>query len=105
MEGEDGVGEGACYDNLKCWDRVEGGRKRFRREGTCVYLWLILIVVRQKPTQCCKAIILQVKIKKKIFLKEPDLEKAYVLSAHILLTRYNYVSLPASPQPPIKKRK
>ena len=33
-----------------------------RREGTFVYLWLIHFDVWQKPTQCCKAIILQLKI-------------------------------------------
>ena len=36
------------------------------REGMYVYLWLIL-VVWQKPTQYCKAIILQLKIKKNRF--------------------------------------
>ena len=35
---------------------VEG---RFKREGTYVYLWLIHIVVWQKPTQYCKAVIIQ----------------------------------------------
>ena len=34
--------------------------RRFKTEGTQVYLWLIH--VWQKPTQCCKAIILQLKI-------------------------------------------
>ena len=38
---------------------------RMKRKGIQVYLWLIHIVVRQKPTQLCKAIILQLKIKKK----------------------------------------
>ena len=37
------------------------GRK-FKREGTCVYLWLIHVDVWQKPKQYCKAIILQLKI-------------------------------------------
>ena len=37
---------------------------RFKREGTHVYLWLIHVVVQQKPTQHCKTIIL--KLKKKI---------------------------------------
>ena len=31
----------------------------FRREWPDVYLWLIYVEVCQKPTQCCKAIILQ----------------------------------------------
>ena len=37
---------------------VEG---RFKREGTYVYLLLIHVVAGQKPTQHCKAIILQLK--------------------------------------------
>ena len=36
---------------------------RFKREGACVYLWLIHDDVWQKPTQYCKVIILQLKIK------------------------------------------
>ena len=40
-------------------------------EGTQVYLWLIRVDVWQKPTQYCKAIILQLEEKKSecIFLK------------------------------------
>ena len=37
---------------------------RFRREGTYVYPWLIHVDVRQKPTQYCQAVILQLKINK-----------------------------------------
>ena len=37
-------------DKLERWDGV-GGRRRFRREGTCVYLWLIHAGVWQKPAQ------------------------------------------------------
>ena len=37
---------------------------RFEREGSYVYLWLVLADVWQKPTQHCKAIILQLKKKK-----------------------------------------
>ena len=48
-------------DNLKEWDGVGGGG-RFKREGTYVYLWLTRVDVWQKPTQYCKAIILQLKI-------------------------------------------
>ena len=44
-----------------------GVRRRFKKEGTYVYLWLIHVDVWQKPTQYCKAIILQLKI---IFKKE-----------------------------------
>ena len=39
-------------------------RGRFKREGTYVYLWLIHIVVWQKPTHCI-AFILQLKKKKR----------------------------------------
>ena len=48
-------------DNLEGWDEVGG---RSKREGTYVYLWLIHVDVCQKPTQYCKAIILQLKISK-----------------------------------------
>ena len=37
---------------------------RFKREKTYVYLWLNHVDVWQKPTQYCKAIILQLKINK-----------------------------------------
>ena len=46
------------------------GRGRAKREGTYVYLWLVPINVWQKPTQYCKAIILQLKIN--TFLKIHD---------------------------------
>ena len=46
---------------------------RFKREGTYVYLWLIHVDVWQKPTQYCKAIILQLKINK-FFKKEKKLK-------------------------------
>ena len=49
--------------------RGVGGGGRFKREGSCVYLWQIHVDVWQKPTQYCKAIILQ--LKKKIFFLEP----------------------------------
>ena len=39
---------------------------RLEREGTYVYLQLIPAVVWQKLTQPCKAIILQLKVKKKL---------------------------------------
>ena len=41
-----------------------GWEARGRQEGTYVYLWLIHVDVWQKPTQHCKAIILQLKINK-----------------------------------------
>ena len=36
---------------------------RFKRKGAYVHLWLTHVDVWQKPNQCCKAIILQLKIK------------------------------------------
>ena len=44
------------------------GRRRFKRKGTHVYLWLIHVDVWQKPTQYYEAIILQLKIN--TFLKK-----------------------------------
>ena len=55
------------YDSelkLGLWDNLERWGRRFKREGTCVYLWLTHVDVWQKPTQCCKAIILQLKVSK-----------------------------------------
>ena len=37
---------------------------RIKRQGTCIYLWLIHVDVWQKPRQYCKEIILQFKISK-----------------------------------------
>ena len=50
---------GLCDTGGVGWE-VEG---RFKREGTYVYLWLIHADIQQKPTQCCKTIILQLKKK------------------------------------------
>ena len=50
-----------CY-NLEGWDGV-GGEREVEREGTYVYLWLIHVDVWQKPSQHCKAITLQLKLK------------------------------------------
>jgi len=38
--------------------------ERSKREGTYAHLWLIHVDLWQKPTQYCKAIILQLKIEK-----------------------------------------
>ena len=46
---------GALWGGMR-WEA--GGR--FKREGMPVYLWLIHADIWQKPTQRCKAIILQV---------------------------------------------
>ena len=45
-------------------------RGSFKREGTYVCLWLIHVDIRQKPTQYCEAIILQLKISKEKQRKE-----------------------------------
>ena len=52
-----------------------GEVRGLRREGTYVYLWLILVDVRQRPAQYCKAIILQLKAKKGGQFKRPLKEK------------------------------
>ena len=49
----------------------EGGR-RFKTEGTYVYLWLIHGDVWQKPTQYYKVIILQLKINLKKETRTPE---------------------------------
>jgi len=43
--------------------RRRRGEGRLKREGIYVYFWLIHVVARQKPTQQCKGIIFQLKIK------------------------------------------
>ena len=45
--------------------RWEGVGERLKRVGIYVYLWLINVVIWQKPTQQCKAIILQLKKNKR----------------------------------------
>ena len=53
---------GLC-DDLEGWDGEVGQEGGSRAGGgTYVYSWLIPVVVWQKPTQYCKAIILQLKI-------------------------------------------
>ena len=51
-------------------------RRSFKREGTYVYLWLIHVDAWQKPTQHCKAIILQFKINK--FLNSIPLKDIHI---------------------------
>ena len=47
-------------DNPRGWGGVGGGRE-VQKRGAYVYLWPIHIVVWQKPTLHCKAIIFQLK--------------------------------------------
>ena len=48
-------------DNLEAWGGEEDGRE-VQEGGDILYLWLIHIDAWQKPTQYCKAIILQLKL-------------------------------------------
>ena len=57
---------------------------RFKREGTYVYLELIYVDAWQKPTQFCKAIILQLKNKFKI-LKRKKKKRFNLLFYYILV--------------------
>ena len=54
-----------CFDNLEGWLGV-GGEREVQEGGTYVYLWVVHVVVWQKPTHYCKAIIFQLKVNKKI---------------------------------------
>ena len=54
--------------------REVGGR--FRREGTYVYQWLMHVDLWQKPIQCCKAIILPLKI---FFLKKAMIRNTEIM--------------------------
>ena len=51
-------------DKLKWWDVVAGGQKDQERGDIHIYLLLIHVDVRQKPTHYCKAVSLQIKINK-----------------------------------------
>ena len=53
--------------------REVGGK--FKRDGICVYLWLIHVEVLQKTTKICKAIILQLKKIAKIFFQNNLLDR------------------------------
>jgi len=50
----------------------------FRREGTYVYLWLIHVDVWQKPTQCCKAIVLQSKKRRRRRRREREKKRMQI---------------------------
>ena len=55
-------------DNLEGWNGLGVGKKVQEGGDIYIYLWLIHVDVRWKSTQCCKAIILQ--LKKNIFLEK-----------------------------------
>ena len=50
------------YNIKKNFLNTDGGGGELKREEIYVYLWLIHVVVQQKATQHCKAIILQSKL-------------------------------------------
>ena len=49
---------------MTTWEVWDGVAESFKREETYVYLWLIHVDVRQKPTQYFKPLIPQLKINK-----------------------------------------
>ena len=55
--------------NLVLCDNLEGQDGEGSGGRGHMYLWLMHVVVWQKPTKYCKAIILQLKIKKKVVYK------------------------------------
>ena len=58
----------SVYDEIEGRDEEQG--ERLIRKRVYVYIWLIHIAVQKKPTQHCKAIILQLKINFKKNKKE-----------------------------------
>ena len=74
-----GSSNSVLCDNLEGWE--VGGR--FKREGTYIYLWLIHVDVWQKPSQYCKVIIHQLKIK----LKEISLGNERLLLISLVVCR------------------
>ena len=68
---------------MKCRWEVRG---KFKREGTYAYLWLIHVDIWQKPTQYCKAIILQLKKKYIKSSVQVKLLQSHVQFSVILLT-------------------
>ena len=63
------------HSSVLCEDLEEGdvGSERLKRQGTYVYLELIQVVVQQKSTQHCKAVILQLKINLKQNITEDEM--------------------------------
>ena len=77
-------------------------RRKLKREETCVYLQLIHIVIQQRPTQHCKAIILQLNIylknnKDSFKMKTKTLQGIDHISGVILQTLPSLHSLAAAP--------
>ena len=49
-------------DNSEGWERVGSGREVQEGGDIYIYLWLIHVDTWQKPTQYCKATVLQFKV-------------------------------------------
>jgi len=66
--------------------------RRFKREGTCVYLWMIHDDVWQKSSQYCKVPIFQLKIKLKrnLILKFSCLNTLINFSLHLKGDAYSF---------------
>ena len=52
------------FDFETCEIVIQNLKKETKTEGTYIYLWLIHVDVCQRPIQYCKAIMLQLKMKK-----------------------------------------
>ena len=74
------------YINLEGWDGEGGGWEI----TTYVYLWLIHVDVWQKPTQFCKAIILQWKNKIKNKVKKNSPQKNNKKRNYLLLSEFEH---------------
>ena len=66
---------GPSWPRDRTWVSCSAGN----REGTYVCLWLIHVVVWQKPTQLCKIVILQLKENKRIHCKKNNLFKMQLI--------------------------
>ena len=65
--------------------------RRFEREGTWVYLWLVPVDVWRKKTQYCKAIILQLKISKFNFFQKKKYSLQHMPGAlHTVIRESSY---------------
>ena len=76
---------------------------RLKKEETYVYLWLIDVDVWQTPTKFCKAIILQLKKKKKEILARMIPEAAVVTLSEVVTLAVEHVRSKGVPQEQVKR--